>query len=147
MNNSIAFPVHRSDMPLEAGQIRISGIQRSRLANLINAMHTCEVAFHAGKLVRIQICADPSGDDRLCSILACGQGVLGYLVEEDMIEASPDVIATMAGLSCEIGDIVVIEGRHQVDDSRALITSMQISVEDGDIYVAHEQRHVSTITA
>lgn len=141
------FPIIREKSLTSDGFIRISGIKQKDITKLIGAMRDYGAFIHAGKRVHVEISADTTSDETQCYITAKGPGVLGYLVEDDRIEASRDVIGHIARTACEIGSIITIEGRHKVDASRYLSTIIRVSVEDGDVYIAQEQHLLSAVHA
>lgn len=132
------FPIRRSGMSTDLGQIRISGIPQDKMGNFLAAMNQMGLAFHLGPTSQLDIAPMADGYG-LWAISAQGHGVLSYLLEEDGIETCDDSLADLAAAVLDVGSIVRIDGFQEIDPGRFIETRIDISVEDGETYVARHE--------
>lgn len=133
------FPVTRTGISTDMGRIRISGIAQDDMGAFLSTMTEMGLSFHLGPRDQLDIAPVEEGH-AIWAITAQGDGVLAYLVdEEDRLEACDEALAALAARSLRVGSILRIDGFQEIDPGRYLRSRIDISVEDGDTYVARRE--------
>lgn len=133
------YPIKRAGMSTDMGRIRIAGIAQDDVGTFLSTMREMGLSFHLGP--RDQLSIEPIETSLgLWSITAQGHGVLSYLIEdEDGIETCNETLGRLAACSLRTGTILRIDGFQEIDPGRFMRSRIDISVEDGETYVARRE--------
>lgn len=113
------------------GQLEIGPIPSCSLSDVIAALCEYDIFVSHGSLGKVFLGAEAQDGEAVSTITVQGQGVLGYLVDREGLEACVSDISNCLESCLPIGQIVRIAGHHTIDQAARVVTTIDISIEEG----------------
>ena len=121
------------------GQLEIGPIPSDSLGDVIAALCEYDISVARGSLGKVLLATEAQDGEVVSTIIVQGQGVLGYLVDHEGLEACVSDISSCLESCLPIGQIVRIAGHHTIDQAARVVTTIDISIEEGGAILSRRQ--------